>query len=65
MIDDARYRVDWYPGSDHLLGVCHCGATRVAEDPIEIWQWLLGHPVAHEVAGDGAEPRRVLVETGR
>ncbi|WP_330249514.1 hypothetical protein OG874_24700 [Nocardia sp. NBC_00565] len=43
----ARYRVEWYPGTDQLLGVCHCGATHVADDPIEVWQWLLAHPAGH------------------
>jgi hypothetical protein len=42
------YRVTWLPGSDTLRGVCHCGATHVAEDPIEIWSWLLAHPEGHE-----------------
>lgn len=41
------YRVEWYPGSDRLLGTCHCSATLLAEDPIEIWQWLLAHPDGH------------------
>ncbi|WP_019925681.1 hypothetical protein [Nocardia sp. BMG111209] len=44
---DARYRIEWFPGTDRLLGVCHCGATIIAEDPIETWQWLLGHPDGH------------------
>jgi hypothetical protein len=42
------YRVTWLPGSDTLRGVCHCGAEREAEDPIEIWSWLLAHPDGHE-----------------
>jgi hypothetical protein len=42
--DPAVYRVVWIPGSDHLLGVCHCGAERDAEDPVQVWQWLLAHP---------------------
>ncbi len=43
----ACHRVQWYPGSDQLFGRCHCGATRIADDPTEIWQWLLAHPDGH------------------
>jgi hypothetical protein len=38
------YRVVWVPGSDRLLGVCHCGAEHDAEDPVQVWRWLLAHP---------------------
>lgn len=41
-------RVVWVPGTDRLLGICHCGAKRQAGDPIEVWQWLHGHPVDHD-----------------
>ncbi len=41
------YRVDWYPGSDELIGRCHCGASQIAQDPIELWEWLLAHPLGH------------------
>jgi hypothetical protein len=40
-------RVRWLPGTDRLTGVCHCGAEREAEDPIELWAWLLTHPEGH------------------
>ncbi|MBB4775038.1 hypothetical protein [Actinomadura livida] len=40
----GRLRVEWSPGSDRLTGICHCGARRTAEDPAEIWTWLLAHP---------------------
>ncbi|MFI7634900.1 hypothetical protein [Nonomuraea sp. NPDC049400] len=40
-------RVTWLPGSDLLLGTCHCGATHVAEGPAEVWEWLLAHPAGH------------------
>jgi hypothetical protein len=40
----GRLRVEWSPGSDRLTGSCHCGAQRTAEDPAEIWTWLLSHP---------------------
>ncbi|MEU5878586.1 hypothetical protein [Spirillospora sp. NPDC047279] len=48
-------RVVWLPGSDLLEGTCHCGAVHVAEGPIEVWEWLLGHPVGHHAAGAGAD----------
>jgi hypothetical protein len=56
--------VHWVPGSDTLLGVCHCGAQHLAQSPIEVWEWLLGHPVGHDEAlgavlgsaGGAAEP---------
>jgi hypothetical protein len=54
-------RVVWIPGSDRLLGTCHCGATHVADGPVEVWDWLLGHPVGH--LGAVAVPRD-LVATG-
>ncbi|WP_175596235.1 hypothetical protein [Thermomonospora catenispora] len=39
-----RLQVVWEPGSDLLIGVCHCGAESRAADPVEIWHWLLSHP---------------------
>jgi hypothetical protein len=30
-----------------MLGTCFCGAEREAEDPIELWTWLLDHPIGH------------------
>ncbi|MGW4074381.1 hypothetical protein ACWELB_12795 [Streptomyces asiaticus] len=45
------YRIDWLPGTDVLHGVCHCGAERTAEDPVELWQWMLAHPSGHHPAG--------------
>ncbi|MGW2326458.1 hypothetical protein ACWC5C_11890 [Streptomyces sp. NPDC001700] len=44
------YRIDWLPGTDALHGVCHCGAERSAEDPVELWQWMLAHPDGHTLA---------------
>lgn len=41
------YRVHWIPGTDTLLGTCHCGAERAAEEPVELWDWLLSHPSGH------------------
>ncbi|GAA0560227.1 hypothetical protein GCM10009546_22970 [Actinomadura livida] len=43
-VSGGRLRVEWSPGSDRLTGICHCGARRTAEDPAEIWTWLLAHP---------------------
>ena len=37
-------RITWLPGTDRLLGTCHCGAMGEAEDPVAMWQWLLAHP---------------------
>jgi len=39
----GRLRVEWTPGSDRLTGICFCGAQRQADDPVEIWRWLLAH----------------------
>ncbi|BBJ41571.1 hypothetical protein SSPO_042890 [Streptomyces antimycoticus] len=44
------YRIDWLPGTDVLHGVCHCGAEHAAEDPVELWQWMLAHPTGHHPA---------------
>ncbi|WFE40897.1 hypothetical protein [Micromonospora sp. WMMD998] len=44
---DRVYRIHWMPGTDTLRGVCHCGAERVAEEPVELWEWLLAHPRGH------------------
>ncbi len=44
----VTYRVEWVPGTDRLLGYCQCGAQHESEDPIELWQWLTGHPVGHD-----------------
>jgi hypothetical protein len=41
------FRVHWVPGTDQLSGTCHCGAQCTASDPIELWDWLHGHPVGH------------------
>ncbi|WFE28176.1 hypothetical protein O7623_02905 [Solwaraspora sp. WMMD791] len=44
---DRLYRIHWLPGTDTLRGTCHCGAERVGDDPVELWQWLLDHPRGH------------------
>ncbi|WP_371750508.1 hypothetical protein OG302_43070 [Streptomyces sp. NBC_01283] len=41
------YRIHWKLGTDRLLAVCHCGAQREFEDPVGLWDWLLGHPEDH------------------
>ncbi|GAA4705002.1 hypothetical protein [Phytohabitans rumicis] len=51
------YRVRWMPGTDTLFGVCHCGAERAAQEPVQLWDWLLGHPAGHEPP-DGATNER-------
>jgi hypothetical protein len=45
------FRVFWIPGTDFLRATCHCEAERVFDDPIELWTWLLEHPVGHEIGG--------------
>ncbi|MGC5051547.1 hypothetical protein ACLQ2S_08860 [Micromonospora sp. DT48] len=45
---DRIYRIHWMPGTDTLRGICHCGAERVAEEPVELWEWLLAHPYGHQ-----------------
>ncbi|MFI6784548.1 hypothetical protein [Micromonospora sp. NPDC050276] len=47
---DRVYRIHWVPGTDTLRGICHCGAERVAEEPAELWEWLLAHPQGHQGA---------------
>lgn len=49
------YRIHWLPGSDRLRALCHCGAERDFEDPVELWDWLLAHPDGHRPPGE-AEP---------
>ncbi|MGW0200760.1 hypothetical protein [Nonomuraea sp. NPDC003201] len=49
-------RVVWLPGSDLLQGTCHCGAVHVAEGPVEVWEWLLGHPTGHNTPTDPTPP---------
>ena len=48
------YRIHWGPGTDGLRAVCHCSAERQFEDPVALWEWLLAHPVGHDVTP--AEP---------
>ncbi|MDG4780789.1 hypothetical protein O7614_14175 [Micromonospora sp. WMMD961] len=57
------YRVHWLPGTDILRGSCHCGAERLAEEPIELWEWLLAHPQGHQAAAVPAPdpPTRVAM----
>jgi hypothetical protein len=46
------YRIDWVLGTDLLVGICFCGARREADDPVELWAWLLAHPDGHGPADD-------------
>lgn len=48
LLGDRVYRIHWVPGTDTQVGICHCGAERSAEEPVELWDWLLGHPVGHQ-----------------
>ncbi len=41
------YRIHWVLGTDQLRAVCHCGAERIFEEPVELWEWLLAHPDGH------------------
>ncbi|MEO3930885.1 hypothetical protein ABGB07_44635 [Micromonosporaceae bacterium B7E4] len=57
------YRVEWVLGTDRLRGFCFCGTSHDAEDPIELWAWLLTHPDSH--GGDGpVHPEPVDGPTG-
>ncbi|MET7880046.1 hypothetical protein ABZS52_24335 [Micromonospora profundi] len=60
---DRVYRIHWVPGTDTLRGICHCGAERVAEEPVELWEWLLAHPQGHriETVPAPAPPSRMAV----
>ncbi|MFC3890588.1 hypothetical protein ACFOWZ_03825 [Lentzea rhizosphaerae] len=40
-------RVHWVLGTDRLRAVCHCDAEREFEDPVELWEWILDHPIGH------------------
>ena len=44
------HRIHWVLGTDWLRAVCHCGAERLFDDPVELWDWLLGHPDGHAPA---------------
>lgn len=52
------FRVVWTPGTDELLGVCHCGAEHLASDPIQLWEWLLAHPEGHDSRENGVDQRK-------
>ncbi|MBB4932895.1 hypothetical protein F4561_003715 [Lipingzhangella halophila] len=54
---DGVVRVHWVLGTDLLRAVCHCGAERLFEDPVELWAWVLAHPDGHGGGtGPGASP---------
>lgn len=69
VLDGERvYRIHWVLGTDRLRAVCHCGAERDFEDPVELWEWLLGHPTGHHTdTRDSAPPpddrARILAHT--
>ncbi|MBC3191925.1 hypothetical protein H7X46_12710 [Pseudonocardia sp. C8] len=63
VLDGERvYRIHWVLGTDLLRAVCHCGATRDFEDPVALWEWLLGHPDDHteRAARANVPPRAAL-----
>jgi hypothetical protein len=51
------YRIHWVLGTDRLRAVCHCGAERIFEEPVVLWEWLLAHPDGHTAAGPPPHPR--------
>lgn len=53
--ENAVLRVHWLPGTDQLLGTCHCGARHRAQDPVALWDWLHAHP-DHPAPGPEEEP---------
>jgi hypothetical protein len=53
-------RVVWVPGADRLPGTWHCGGEHAAEDPVEPWQWLVGHPGHGASEPDGPAPLTAL-----
>jgi hypothetical protein len=52
----AVFQVVWTPGTDDLLGICHCGAEHLGQDPVDVWSWLLAHPDGHQPAAAPAGP---------
>lgn len=50
------YRIHWVLGTDRLRAVCHCGAERIFEGPVELWEWLLAHPDGHAPADPPPRP---------
>jgi hypothetical protein len=52
------YRIHWVLGTDRLLAVCHCGAEREFEDPVEVWDWLLAHPDGHRTPAGSVSSRQ-------
>jgi hypothetical protein len=58
-------RVDWVPGSDRLRGTCHCGAAHVADGPVEMWEWLLAHPVGHGAPVPDPHPEPAMAGASR
>ncbi|MEV4241597.1 hypothetical protein AB0J47_41305 [Nocardia sp. NPDC049737] len=49
-------RVRWVPGTDTLLGTCHCSAQHITEDPVDLWQWMDNHHHNPPGPPQGAEP---------
>jgi hypothetical protein len=64
---DRVYRIHWVLGTDRLRAVCHCTAEREFEEPVELWDWLLAHPVGHDTiySGPGPATARTPVSASR
>lgn len=61
---DGIVRIHWVLGTDQLRAVCHCGAERLFEDPVVLWEWVLDHPDGHG-PGTGDEAGSGPVEDAR
>jgi hypothetical protein len=57
---DSVFRIHWVLGTDRLLAVCHCGAEQEFDDPVPLWDWLLGHPDGHRTDEPYPEPEPVV-----
>jgi hypothetical protein len=55
------FRVEWVPGTDHLLGRCFCRAQHVSDDPAALWEWLYAHPHGHDVRPVDPQPAGELM----
>ncbi|WP_460960168.1 hypothetical protein [Parasphingorhabdus pacifica] len=69
MLSGGRvYRIHWVLGTDRLRAVCHCSAECEFDDPVQLWEWLLAHPVGHDTTGAERAPSPVaepiLASTG-
>ncbi|MFP5071568.1 hypothetical protein ACLFMI_18130 [Pseudonocardia nantongensis] len=54
------HRIHWVLGTDLQRAVCHCGAEQIFDDPVELWEWLLGHPDGHRPVAVPTRPEPAL-----